>query len=83
MEQRALAGALDAMEDARRRANGASQLLVAVFTSPNEPGDDAIEAVSDVLDATARALADECRAVRAAMDGVAESIRREDGGEER
>lgn len=68
-ERRALAMALSAMEDARRRASGASQLLVAVLTSPNEPGEDAIEAVSDVLDATARDLAEGCRAVRAAMGG--------------
>ncbi|KUH58697.1 hypothetical protein AUL39_06950 [Tractidigestivibacter scatoligenes] len=68
-ERRALAAALDAMEDARRRAAGASQLLVAVITSPNEPGDDALETVSDVLDGLSRDLAAACRAAQGATRG--------------
>lgn len=68
-EQRALVAALDAMETERRRAAGASQLLVAVLTSPNEPGDDALEAVSDLMDAVARGLAAACRDARAAARG--------------
>ena len=68
-EQRALAAALNAMETERRRAAGASQLLVAVLTSPNEPGDDALEAVSDLMDAVARGLAAACVDARAATRG--------------
>lgn len=68
-EQRALAAALDAMETAGRRAAGASQLLVAVLTSPNEPGDDALEAISDLIDAVSRRLAAACRDARAAARG--------------
>lgn len=64
-----MTAALDAMETARRRAAGASQLLVAVLTSPNEPGDDALDAISDVMDAAARGLAAACVDARAATRG--------------
>lgn len=71
-ERRALVAALDAMERASRRAEGASQLLLAVLASPSEPEGDALEVMSDVLDGISRDLVAACGAARGASGGGAE-----------